>query len=126
MKAGLPITQLAGILFNPPHLRGRATLGWTTGGFALTGATNYTGGVDDTRKAPALRVAAMTTFDLSARYRTREGGTFGGVELIASIQNVFNAKPASIATTLLYDTPYDSTNYSPVGRFVSFSVSKKW
>lgn len=126
LKAGLPVTELAGMLFNPPHLRGRATLGWTKGGFALTGAMNYIGGVDDTRKPVAVRVGSMTTFDLSARYRTKDGGPFGGVELIASIKNMFNVMPSPIATTLLYDTPYDSTNYSPVGRFVSVSVTKKW
>jgi hypothetical protein len=28
--------------------------------------------------------------------------------------------------TSLTNTPYDSTNYSAVGRFLSFSVSKHW
>jgi hypothetical protein len=50
----------------------------------------------------------------------------GGIDLIASIQNLGNARPTPITTTLYYDTPYDSTNYSPVGRFLSLSVSKKW
>jgi outer membrane receptor protein involved in Fe transport len=121
-----PVTQLAGVLFNPPHIRGRSTASWSDGGFALTGAVNYMGGVDDTRKPTILRVGSMTTFDLSARYRTKEGGPLGGLELVASVQNLLNATPSPIATTLLYDAPYDSTNYSPVGRFVSLSVSKKW
>lgn len=43
-----------------------------------------------------------------------------------SIQNLFNVAPAVIATSLHYDTPYDSTNYSPVGRFVAFELVKRW
>jgi len=43
-----------------------------------------------------------------------------------SIQNLFNVAPAVIATSLYYDTPYDSTNYSAVGRFVAFELVKKW
>jgi hypothetical protein len=43
-----------------------------------------------------------------------------------SVQNLFNATPATIATSVFYDTPYDSTNYSPVGRFVAVELSKRW
>jgi len=69
----------------------------------------------------------MTIADVSARYRIEGGhGPLGGVEVGLSIQNLFNVAPAVIATSLYYDTPYDSTNYSPVGRFVAFKLVKRW
>lgn len=127
LGAGLPVTQLAGIIFNPPHYRARGGLGWERRGFTLTGTVSYIGGVSDTRKPTTVPVGSMTLLDLTARYRSRSGaGWLSDLDLVLSVQNVFNAKPAPIAVTLLSDAPYDSTNYSPVGRFVSFSVRKKW
>lgn len=121
----LPVTQLAGIVFNPPHLRLRGDLGWTVGGVTVTANITHIGPVTDNRTAPSVRIDGMTPVDLTLRYRAA-GGLLRGFDLIASVQNLFNAKPSPIATSLFYDTPYDSTNYSPLGRFVSLSVTKKW
>lgn len=121
----LPVTQLAGILFNPPHLRLRGDLGWSVGGVTITANVTRIGSVTDNRIAPSVRIPGMTPVDLTLRYRG-DSGLLRGFDLIASVQNLFNAKPSPIATSLFYDTPYDSTNYSPLGRFVSLSVSRKW
>lgn len=126
LSAGQAFSQLSGIIFNSPHLKGRAEIGYTAGGLSLTGDINYIGPVRDTRAAVPSRVAGMTPIDLTFRYRTAEGGLLGGFDFVLSAQNVFNEKPAIIATSVFYDTPYDSTNYSVLGRVVSFSVSKKW
>ncbi|WP_457354272.1 TonB-dependent receptor domain-containing protein [Sphingomonas sp. UYP23] len=125
--ATLPVTQLAGILYNPPHLRGRADLLWERGRFGLDTTVNFIGSVRDSRSTPAVHVAGMMPIDLTARYRGKDGkGIFGGIDITLSIQNVLNDKPTPIATSLFYDTPYDSTNYSPFGRVISLSVTKKW
>jgi outer membrane receptor protein involved in Fe transport len=50
----------------------------------------------------------------------------GNLELSLSVQNLFNAKPQTIRTTLLSDAPFDSTNSSPVGRFVALRIAKQW
>ncbi|WP_195908607.1 TonB-dependent receptor [Novosphingobium sp. Gsoil 351] len=122
-----PVTQLAGLVFNPPHFRARGVLGWSEGPFALTGAVNRIGGVTDPRFATPIKVRGMTTYDLTARIRsTQTSGLLAGIELVLTGQNLFNQTPGRIAQTVTYDHPYDSANYSPVGRFVSVSLSKKW
>ena len=127
LTSAQPRMQLAGLLFNPPHFRARGVLGWNDGPFALTGAVNRIGGVTDPRAVTPVRVDGMTTFDLTARIRSTETARLlAGLELILSGQNLFNAKPDRIAQQLTYDHTYDSTNYSPVGRFVSVSLSKTW
>ena len=127
LTSAQPRVDLAGQLFNPPHFRARGVLAWSDGPFALTGAVNRIGGVVDPRFANPIEVRGMTTYDLTARIRSPEGsGLLAGIELILSGQNLFNAKPARIAQTLGYENPYDSTNYSPVGRFVAVSLTKKW
>jgi outer membrane receptor protein involved in Fe transport len=88
---------------------------------------SYIGGVEDTRSSPAAHVRGMTIFDITGRLRSgATSGPMRGLEASLTIQNVFNAKPARIATSLPSDAPYDSTNYSPVGRFVAVSLLKKW
>lgn len=122
-----PVLPLAGTLFNPPHLRVRATAGWTIGGLTLTAAATHAGGVDDPRMRPVDRVNGVTQADLTLRYRTGDGlAWWRGLDLVLTAQNLLNAKPDRIATTLPYDTPYDSTNYSPVGRFLAVAISKQW
>jgi outer membrane receptor protein involved in Fe transport len=122
-----PILPLAGILFNPPHWSSRSDITWTRGVMIFNAGMSYIGGVEDTRSTPAAHVRGMTIFDITGRLRSgATSGPMRGLEATLTIQNVFNAKPARIATSLPSDAPYDSTNYSPVGRFVALSLLKKW
>ncbi|GAA0308497.1 hypothetical protein GCM10009087_18140 [Sphingomonas oligophenolica] len=127
LSSGQPVTPLAGIIFNPPHWRGHATASWAYGPLTVTGDLSRIGGVDDSRRSPVVHIPGMTTFDLTAGYRFAGVRTaLSGVSLILSAQNLFDAAPSLIATTAGYDTPYDSTNYSPLGRVLTIGVSKKW
>lgn len=122
-----PEIARAGRLFNPPHFRMRGVLGWSSGLIGLTGAFDRIGGVIDPRGAVPVEVPGMTTFDLTARLRSpANAGLARGLDAVLTLQNMFNAKPARVASTLPYTNPYDSTNYSPIGRFVAISVSKTW
>lgn len=126
LSALQPVTDLSGTLFNPPALRARGGAAWTRGTTTLAGFVNYTGGVDDMRTSPGARVGAMTTLDLVARHVIGQGAVFGGLDVSLSVHNAFNAKPDSIAVYSVYDLPYDSTNYSPLGRTVSLNLTKAW
>jgi len=124
---GQAVEVLAGRIFNPPHFKGRASAAWEARGLRLTTAVSYTGGVLDTRSAAGTHVDGMTTVDLGAQYKfEREGSVLNGLSLGLSVENLLNAMPGPIAATTYYDTPYDSTNYSAVGRFIAFEISKKW
>lgn len=135
LLAGQGFTPLAGTLFNPPHLRGRAALAWTGKFLTATAGVTYIGSVRDSRAPQAVTVSDMAPLDFTMRYRTdADGGGLGdvlggfvrGIDLIASIQNALNDKPDPIATSSFLDTPYDSTNNSPFGRVISLTVSKSW
>jgi iron complex outermembrane recepter protein len=127
LSAGQPVLPLAGIIYNPPHVRARAGISWEHGPFTATGNLTYIGGVDDARRAATVRVESMTTADLTLRYRSgAASGPFSGIDLSLSVQNLFDEQPGRIATTLFSDAPFDSTNYSPLGRFVAFSITKRW
>lgn len=122
-----PVTQLSGIIFNPPHWRAQGSVGWSSSELTLTGNVNYTGGVSDTRTAPSVNIGSFTTFDLTARHQIKASSSlFNGLELNVSVQNVFNEMPDAIATRIAYDTPYNSTNYSSMGRLIAVGVRKVW
>jgi iron complex outermembrane receptor protein len=124
---GQPAADLAGTIFYPPHFRSRGGLVWEGGPVTLTSYVNYTGGVRDNRTPEAVHVGGMATLDVSAQYRfDGSAGLLSNVDILFSVQNVANDKPSIIHTTANYFLPYDSTNYSAVGRFLSLTISKHW
>lgn len=122
-----PAAPLAGTLFNPPHWRGRAGLIWEDGPLTLSVYGNVIGGVTDNRLATETRVDGMKTLDLTTRYRSiADEGLFSSIDVTLSALNILNDKPSQISTSAAFYPSYDSTNYSVVGRFVSFSITKHW
>ena len=119
-------TDLSGTLFNPAKVHARAGLVWERGGVSASTFAHYIGGVTDT--ADGERTASFTTFDATLRYRADAwGGPWPGVEFALSVQNLFDRHPPlyTPASPVLVP-PYDSTNYSAIGRFASVSLSKRW
>lgn len=127
LSAGQPTVQLAGLIFNPPHWRWRAGSSWEHANVSLSGYANYISGTTDNRYNPAPRVDAFTSVDLVGRIRlTATSGLFSGIDATLSVLNLFNEKPSKITNTNLADPPYDSSNYSVVGRVVSLTLTKSW
>lgn len=122
----VPDIPLAGTLFNPPRFRGRAGATWSTSDLTVAGFVNYTGGVDDRRSSTITKIDGQTTVDLSAHFTLARSGPLDGTELSVSVRNLFDTLPAPIATNLVYATPYDSTNYSAIGRVIGLQVSRSW
>jgi len=117
----------SGVIFTAPHWRGRAGADWDRGRFQLSSYVNYTGTVRDNRLASNGTLSAFATVDLSAALRTGEGrGLARNIEVRLSALNLLGRKPQRIFQSSPTDIPFDSTNQSAIGRFVSLSVSKAW
>jgi hypothetical protein len=118
--------DLAGTLNNPAKFNGRVGAVFSKGGLIASVFATYIGGVTNTSNG--VRSASFTTFDAVLRYSTeRLGGAWSGLDFALSVNNVFNrAPPLYVPVAPLYVAPYDSTNYSSIGRFVNLSVSKRW
>ena len=121
LLAGLPWTTLAGTVFHPAHFRGRTGISFDSRRINFSGFLNYMSGLDDHRRAPTFHIPSYTTLDLTARIRI---GSKAEISLAAL--NVFDAKPTAIATVSPTDTPFDTTNYSPAGRFLGITVRQEW
>lgn len=127
LTSDLPTTQLSGIVFNPAKWRARGGATWQGRDLSLSSFINYTGNLSDTRYSPATTISSYTTLDLTGTLKLRlEQRAEPSVEVTLAILNLFNRRPQLIRTASSVDTPYDSTNSSPVGRFVSLGLSRKW
>lgn len=118
--------KLAGTVYHPPHVRVRGGGTWSRGDTTLSGVVNYVGPVTDRRFNRVDHVRSLTTFDFSASRRFALGRELGALDLQFSVANLFNKKPDVIRTASAYEAPYDSTNYSSLGRVVSLSITKSW
>jgi len=119
---GLPSTKIAGTIFYPAHFKIRAGISWDRDETLINVFANYVGGVRDNRSAAEVDVGAVTTIDFSIK---RHFGGRSGFDLQASALNLFNHKPDRIRSAG-YNQSYDFTNYSPIGRYLSVSVTKAW
>ncbi len=118
--------DLAGTLHNPAKINSRLGSVWSQGKFTTSAFANYVGGVRD--RSNGVKGASMTTFDATLRYDTGErSDAWSGLQFVLAANNLFNRNPPLyFPNAAAYVAPYDSTNYSAIGRFLSLSVSKHW
>jgi outer membrane receptor protein involved in Fe transport len=125
---GGPQQTLTGYLFNPPKLRVRAGLTWTSGPLAATGIANYISAETDNGVAPNVPIGAWTTLDLNMTYKIgRVHPRLPSLEASVSINNVLDAAPpfAKGAAVGAPGYNFDSTNASALGRFFAFTLRQR-
>lgn len=123
----LPEVQLAGTVFNPPRYRARGTARFEAGGFKANAALNYTGALADRRFVEESRISPQATIDIGVSYDFLGGAERDpGLTISLTVQNLFDREPDVIRITGPNDTPYDSTNFSPIGRFVAIGLRRHW
>jgi outer membrane receptor protein involved in Fe transport len=122
-----PEFDLAGTAFNPADFTGRFGAVWKGDGLTASAFVNHTTGVETYWAASTIKTASFTTVDATLNYDVGETGSlFSGVAMGISVQNLFNKAPPIYAPAASTYIPYDATNYSGIGRFVSVSVSKRF
>jgi outer membrane receptor protein involved in Fe transport len=123
---GQPEFALSGMIYYPAKWNGRLGAVWQNGGFSASAFANHTSGVVRTGLV-TQHIASFTTFDATLRYETAPGqGALSGFEIALSAQNLFNRAPPLYTPSSQTGIPYDSTNYSAIGRYLSLSVAKHW
>ena len=127
ITTGLPSMPQSGLIFQPPHWRGRMSASWEEANFVLSASGSFVGGSTDNRFQPTARVRSFVTFDTVATFRSEvASGVLSGTNLTIAIQNLFNERPSLIRTIDPAAFRYDSINQSPFGRVISLTLSKAW
>lgn len=123
----LPVIPLAGTVFNPPKYRGRGTIRLQWDGLVASTALNYIGALVDDLPAGRQRLSPQVIFDLGLSYTLVTGtGRDPGLELSLTVQNLFDREPEVLNQASPTTTPFDSTNYSAIGRFIAFGIRRHW
>ncbi|EQD39776.1 TonB-dependent receptor-like protein, partial [mine drainage metagenome] len=124
--AGAAPIDVLSTLENPVNFRGRVTAGADKDGWSLNGAVNYVNHYSDPTGLVPVSIASWTTVDLQMAYRVVSGHLpWNGLQVALSCTNCLNRAPPPVKTTS-YLFGYDPTNSSPMGRFLSLTVRKRW
>nr|WP_255681910.1 TonB-dependent receptor [Luteimonas sp. BDR2-5] len=123
-----PELDLSGRIYFPAELNGRLGAVWSSGGLSVSAFANHASGVTSRLTENTQKLGSFTTIDSTLRYETAQGSSaLSGLSFSLSVDNVFNRNPPLYVPTIAtIHTPYDTTNYSPIGRYVTVSVSKHW
>jgi outer membrane receptor protein involved in Fe transport len=120
-----PEIDASGRSFFPAEFRGRISTSWSRNGLTLSSFVNHIGGVQNNLVAAAARGESMTTLDLVMDYQM-ESDLVGDVGINLSISNVLNEEPPFMTPSIAAQLPYDTTNYSALGRIVSATLTKRF
>jgi iron complex outermembrane receptor protein len=116
----------------PPDWRGRFSAGWSNGPLQATLGVNYVDDYSNPWVAGNPAVKGWTTVDLNIGYDLRADGASAddGVRLSLSVQNLLDEEPPFLGDgsnqAILAPIGFDPVNANPLGRFILFSVAKKW
>lgn len=125
-----PAVDVLNTLYNPIDLRVRSRLGYSAPRFSANAFVNYIDSYRVDSTPLAARIDSWTTMDLSFSYNTgwpEPGRWLSGLTLGLSIQNLFDQDPPSTPSTpSLQIFGYDPTNATPLNRFVSIEVTKRF
>ncbi len=131
---GSQSVQLLDLYGEPVRWKIHGSLAWTRERYAAAVNINYVSGYQDQFTTPPSPISSWTTVDLHFSYHTSDndsGGILKGVVVALTVENAMNQKPpyAEFPLTVTGGAapiPFDAANASPVGRFVSLQVGKKW
>lgn len=123
-----PRMTLSGTAFFPPKIRMRGGATWSYGSISTTAVLNYMGSEVNTYVAGQAHVASWTTVDLHLAYSPAWTGWLSGLRASLSVRNLFDRDPPYVQFlgSNFPGANYDANNASPLGRFVSLQIVKKW
>lgn len=118
----------------PPKFRLRGGLTWQYHNLTADLMLNHTGAYENTLFSPTQGIASWTTEDLTlkADIPPHAGTPWSDLSLVLNIQNLADRRPPFLAIPAgdiaigRSAVPFDGTNASAVGRYVSLQIRKGW
>jgi outer membrane receptor protein involved in Fe transport len=123
-----PQQTLSGLAFYPSKFRLRSGATWKLNSWGLTGTVNYLARETNSQVVPFQSVGSWTTVDATLRYAPTLPGVFAGLNFNLAAINLFDRDPPFLLLPagVIQGLNFDSSNTSPVGRFLRLQVSKQW
>jgi iron complex outermembrane receptor protein len=115
-------------LFYLPSFRYRLSGAWTRASWSLATSVNYTKRYINNSVDPAEEVGAYTTVDAQVSFAPARLWD-GSFRISLSAINVLDERPPEVNTPLFpggVQFGFDAANASPIGRFLTLQLSKRW
>jgi iron complex outermembrane recepter protein len=134
-QAFLPgVGNVANTIAEPPRLRLRGGITWQYRSLTADLMLNYTSGYQNTLFSPSEDIASWTTEDLTLKLNIPPYTSmpWRDLSLVLNIQNLADRRPPFLAIPAgdiaigRSAVPFDGTNASAVGRYVSLEIRKEW
>ncbi|CCA90013.1 TonB-dependent receptor (plasmid) [Novosphingobium sp. PP1Y] len=115
----------------PLKLRMRGSLDYSNDWLSAGVTVNYANGYNNTLFSPAERIKAYTTIDAQLSFDLGKTGIYGteGIRLGIDVQNLFDQDPPYVDIAPIGNGGgggFDAQVANPIGRLVSFSLSKEF
>lgn len=123
-----PSVSIVDTVFNPVDFKMRNSVSWANDGISGVLAVNYVDGYTDNVATPATEIDSWTTVDLQLAYRIGKDSGISwlrNTEFLFNVDNLFDEDPPLVLGRST-SFSFDSANANPIGRFVSFQISKRW
>ena len=116
--------------FHPTDLRLRAGLAWSRQGWAAALFVNYISGYTNDIVVPAAAVQSWVPVDARVSYdfgAAFDAPLLRNLQISINVQNLLDEAPPFVDIPgNLPAAGYDPSNASPLGRFLSIDVTKRW
>ena len=127
-------TNVTNTIAEPSKFRLRGGVTWQYRNLTADLLLNHTSAYQNTLFNPAQHIASWTTEDLTLKVNItpRESPPWRDLNLVLNIQNLADRRPPFLAIPAgdiaigRSAVPYDGTNASGVGRYVSLEFRKGW
>lgn len=128
------VANVTNTIAEPPKFRLRAGVTWQRGNLTADLLINRSSGYGNTLFSPAQDIASWTTADLSLKMDIPDQANepLRGISMVLNVQNLADRRPPFVAIPAgdvaigRAPVPFDGTNASAVGRYVSLQVRKEW
>ncbi|MFT4089331.1 MAG: TonB-dependent receptor [Asticcacaulis sp.] len=123
------LVERLGLLNYPVEYRLRANATWTYGDLTTTAYVSHVPSYKNDSVNPAQTVDSWTTADLNLSYAPAHWeGILGGTTLDVNITNLFDQDPpyAALAPSTNQSGGFDVQNANPLGRLITFGITKRF
>ena len=128
------IANVANTVAEPPKFRIRGDIKWQWRSLTIDAALNHASAYDNTLFTPPQRIGSWTTADAALELESPYAACsrLRGLSLVLNAQNLADRRPPFLAippgelAVGRAAVPFDGTNASALGRYVSLEFRKRW
>jgi iron complex outermembrane recepter protein len=125
--------NVASTIAEPPKFRLRGDIAWQWRSFTADIGVNHSGAYANTLFSPPQRIDAWTTEDMAFKFEPGDAHSpLRGLTVVLNVQNLTDRRPPYLSIPAgdvaigRSAVPFDGTNASAVGRYLSVEFRKAW